>query len=288
MKTIAFLGLGAMGSRMASRLVQAGFKVKVWNRSPNAAQPLLQQGASWAETPKQAAENADFVIAMVRDNEASAQVWLDQETGALYGMKAGAIAIESSTLTYQWIQQLAVKFAENQTALLEAPVSGTRPHAEMGQLVYLVAGEQEIFEQAKPILVVMGKTAEQVIGQIGSGALAKLATNTLMGVQVAVVAELITLLKHQHSDVPAILNAVSNTSAWSGVVQMAANSMLSENFAPLFPVELLTKDLAYTLQAAKQAESAPVITQTHQLFNQAIAQGYGDLQMSAVVKVLEK
>lgn len=129
MKTVAFLGLGAMGSRMASRLVQAGFSVKVWNRTPKAAENLLQQGAIWANTPREAAENADFVIAMVRDNEASKQVWLDPETGALYGMKAGAIAIESSTLPSQWIQQLSAKFAENQTALLEAPVSGSRPHA---------------------------------------------------------------------------------------------------------------------------------------------------------------
>lgn len=93
MKTVAFLGLGAMGSRMASRLVQAGFSVKVWNRTPKAAETLLQQGAVWANTPREAAENADFVIAMVRDNEASKQVWLDPETGALYGMKAGAIGV---------------------------------------------------------------------------------------------------------------------------------------------------------------------------------------------------
>ena len=285
MKTVAFLGLGAMGSRMASRLVQAGFSVKVWNRTPKAAENLLQQGAIWAKTPREAAENADFVIAMVRDNEASKQVWLNPEIGALYGMKAGAIAIESSTLTSQWIQQLSAKFAENQTALLEAPVSGSRPHAEAGQLVYLVAGEQAVFEQAKPVLAVMGKIPEQVIGQIGAGALAKLATNTLMGVQVAVIAELITMLKQQKADVNAILQAVSATSAWSGVAQMAANSISNENFAPLFPVELLAKDLRYTLQNANQA---PVITQTSQLFNQAIEQGYGDLQMTAVVKVLEK
>lgn len=285
MKTVAFLGLGAMGSRMASRLVQAGFSVKVWNRTPKAAENLLRQGAIWAKTPREAAENADFVIAMVRDNEASKQVWLDPETGALYGMKAGAVAIESSTLTSQWIQQLSTKFAENQTALLEAPVSGSRPHAEAGQLVYLVAGEQAVFEQAKPVLAAMGKIPEQVIGQIGAGALAKLATNTLMGVQVAVIAELITMLKQQKADVNAILQAVSATSAWSGVAQMAANSISNENFAPLFPVELLAKDLRYTLESTNQA---PVITQTSQLFNQAIEQGYGDLQMTAVVKVLEK
>ena len=168
---------------------------------------------------------------------------------------------------------------------MEAPVSGSRPHAEAGQLVYLVAGEQAVFEQAKTVLAVMGKIPEQVIGQIAAGALAKLTINTLMGVQVAAVAELITMLKQQNADVNSILQAVSATSAWSGVVQMAANSISNENFAPLFPVELLAKDLHYTLESTNQA---PVITQTSRLFNQAIEQGYGNLQMTAMVKVLEK
>ena len=135
------------------------------------------------------------------------------------------------------------------------------------------------------VLAVMGKIPEQVIGQIGTGALAKLTTNTLMSVQVVALAELITMLKQQNADVNSILQTVSATSAWSGVTQMAANSISNENFAPFFPVELLAKDLRYTLEGTNQA---PVITQTSQLFNQAIEQGYGNLQMTAVVKVLEK
>lgn len=106
-----------------------------------------------------------------------------------------------------------------------------------------------------------------------------------MGVQVAALAELITMLKQQNADVNSILQAVSATSAWSGVAQMAANSISNENFVPLFPVELLAKDLHYTLESTNQA---PVITQTSRLFNQAIEQGYGNLQMTAMVKVLEK
>ena len=99
MSRITVLGLGAMGSRMASQLLAAGHTVTVWNRTPDAAEALVKQGAFHARTPREASAGAEFVIAMLRDNDASRHVWLDREIGALSGMPAGAIAIESSTLT---------------------------------------------------------------------------------------------------------------------------------------------------------------------------------------------
>lgn len=138
MSSVAVLGLGSMGSRMAANLIKAGHSVTVWNRSPQATAALASQGASVARTAKEAAGAADFVIAMLRDDEASRQVWLDPEDGALAGMRSSSIAIESSTLTPNWVRELARAMTESNVAFLEAPVSGARAQAEAGQLVYHV------------------------------------------------------------------------------------------------------------------------------------------------------
>jgi 3-hydroxyisobutyrate dehydrogenase len=136
---ITVLGLGAMGSRMAGNLLKAGHSITVWNRTPAAAAVLVSAGAKQAATPKEAVAGSDFVIAMVRDDEVSRELWLSPETGALAGMVESAVAIESSTLTPNWVRGLGAAVEKRGYAFLEAPVAGSRPQAEAGQLVYLVA-----------------------------------------------------------------------------------------------------------------------------------------------------
>ena len=123
MSEISVLGLGAMGSRMASNLLKAGHSVTVWNRTHDAATNLVATGAKRAATPKEAATGADFVIAMVRDNEASREVWLSSDGGALTGMKKGALAIESSTLTPSWTRELGGEAAQRGGRSSEAEVA---------------------------------------------------------------------------------------------------------------------------------------------------------------------
>src|SRR5919109_4498430 len=141
MDEIAVLGLGAMGSRMAANLVKAGYGVRVWNRTADAATPLVEAGARQAPSPREAAAGAAFVIAMLRDDEASRKVWLDPENGAFRALDPQAVAIESSTLTLDWIRNLGQAAAEQGLSLLEAPVAGSRPQAEAGQLIYLCGGK---------------------------------------------------------------------------------------------------------------------------------------------------
>ena len=130
MNKIAFLGLGAMGLRMAANLVNAGHSVTVWNRDPAKAAPRAALGAGIAGTPKAAAGGAEIVIAMVRDDEASRRVWLDPETGALGWLGRHAIAVESSTLSVGWVKALAAAAGERGISFLDAPVVGSRPQAE--------------------------------------------------------------------------------------------------------------------------------------------------------------
>lgn len=284
MARIAVIGLGAMGTRMAANLIKAGHQLTVWNRTASSASTLVALGARQAATPKEAATGAEFVMTMVRDNEVSRQVWLDPVTGALAGMTAGAIAIESSTLTPDWVRSLGKTLKEKQIDLLEAPVSGSRPQAEAAQLVYLIGGDAAALKKAEPILKAMGSNIQHV-GVLGSGALAKLATNTLLGIQVTVVAELIGMLEHAGADAKKVLEAVAATPVWSVVAGRAANSMLSKNFTPQFPVQLIEKDFGYTVQSAASPEAVPTIAAARSVFQKAIAQGLGDQNMTSVAQL---
>ncbi len=284
MSNITVLGLGAMGSRMAANLISAGHDVTVWNRTSAAAEPLLSQGATQAFSPRAAVAGAKFVIAMLRDDVASQHVWLDPDTGALAGMTAGSVAIESSTLTPKWIQKLGAKMSIQNVSLLEAPVSGSRPQAEAGQLVYLIGGHADTLQRSRSLLEAMGSGIHHV-GALGDGALVKLATNALLGIQVTALAEIIGLLKRHNTDVTKALAAIAGTSVWAPVATYLSATMLSGNFAPQFPVALIEKDFAYTLNAAGSAENAPTVAAAHHVFLQALEQNLGQENMTSVVKL---
>lgn len=282
MTVISVLGLGAMGSRMATNLLRSGYTVNVWNRTAQAAEPFKTQGARVAGSVVDAVSGADVVIATLRDDEASRAVWAQ----ALPAMKAGSFAVESSTLSPDWVRELGQLAAQHAIELLEAPVSGSRPQAESGQLVYLLGGSAEVVEKARPVLSVMGAGAHHV-GPLGSGALAKLATNSLLGIQVSAYAEIIGLLQRQGADVGKILQAMSGTSVWAPVAHYLSGSMMAGDFSPQFPVELIGKDFTYTLAAAGSAEQAPTVAAALGVFRRAEAQGYADENMTAVVKLFK-
>ena len=284
MAKISVLGLGAMGSRMAANLIKAGHTLSVWNRTPAAAAALVVAGASLKQTPKDAVSDADFVIAMVRDNEASRALWLNAETGALAGMKPGAVAIESSTLSPAWVRELGGAFAQRGQALLEAPVAGSRPQAEAAQLVYFAGGDDAVLARAEPVLKVLGSAIHHV-GPLGSGAIVKLATNALLGVQVTALAELIGLLKTSGADTGRAIQAISSTAVWSPAAGNVSNLMLARNFTPQFPVELIEKDFGYAVQAAGSAEAAPTLAAARGVFRQAMDRGHGAQNMTSVVQL---
>lgn len=269
---------------MAANLLKAGHTLRVWNRTPAATAPLVALGAKSAATPKEAAAGAAFVMAMVRDNEASRQVWLDAKTGAFAGLAAGAVAIESSTLTPDWVRELGVAVGRHGASLLEAPVSGSRPQAEAGQLVYLVGGDAVTLARTEPVLRAMAGAIHHV-GPLGTGALVKLATNALLGIQVTALAELIGTLKRQGADATRAIQAMAGTSLWSPVANYVAGQMLTGNFAPQFPVALIEKDFGYAVRVAGGPDAVPMVAAARAVFQQAITQGYGEDNMSGVVKL---
>ena len=286
MSKVAFLGLGAMGSRMAANLLKVGHALTVWNREPGAADKLVGMGAKAAGTPREAAQGNEFVIAMVSDDEASRQVWLDAKVGALAGMKANAIAIESSTLTPAWVLELAAAVNSSGVKLLDAMVSGSTPQAESAQLIFLVGGDAESLRRAESLFMNLGSSVEHA-GPVGSGALAKLATNTLMGVQLSALAELIGMLKKQGANAKQVLNAVSATAMWNPHLTRDMNSMLSGDFAKEFPVRLLEKDLNYTVKTGGGNTSMPTVSAVRDVFQRAIDKNLGNRNMTAVVQLFD-
>ena len=187
---VAVLGMGAMGSRIAASLLKAGHSVTVWNRTIERTKPLVEQGASAAASPRAAAEGADAVLSMVRDDEASRRVWLAPDDGALAAMSGEAIGIESSTLTPDWVRDLAASFTARGVPFLDAPVVGTRAQAESVTLIHLVGGDAMTIARAQPLFSAIGNAAHHA-GSVGSGAALKLLVNALLTTQVAIIGELL-------------------------------------------------------------------------------------------------
>jgi len=287
MSKVTFLGLGAMGSRMATNLLRAGHEVTVWNLTPEPMKTLVASGASPAKTPREAAEGNEFVVTMVTNDAASRQVWLDAANGALLGMKPGAVAIECSTLTPTWVRELAGVMSQVGVMLLDAPVSGSTPQAERAELVFLVGGDANSLQRAEPVLKTLGTTIRHA-GPAGCGAFAKLATNALMGVQLAALAELFGMLKRQQIDPKLILDAVSATAMWNPHLTRDAESMLTGNFEPQFPVKLLEKDLGYTVQTGGGEASMPTVSAVRNIFRKAIDENLGNFNMTVIAKLFTK
>src|SRR5215469_9815610 len=153
---VAFLGLGIMGGGMARRVLLAGFPLTVYNRNSAKAEPFAATNAKVATTPREAAAQADIVISMVSDDPVSRAIWFG-ENGALAGTRKGAILIEASTLSVGWVRELAAAAGQQGCQFLDAPVTGTKPHAENGELLFLVGGDAVALEATRPVLAVMSR-----------------------------------------------------------------------------------------------------------------------------------
>ena len=284
---IAVLGLGAMGSRMARRWLQAGYEVIVWNRTPDKTEALKAENAKVAATPRDAALGAEVVVSMVRDNDASQQVWLTEGTGAIHGLNSGAIAIEYSTLSPDWIVELSGRISEIGVSFIEAPVLGTRPQAEAGQLIYLAGGDTSVLEKFKPLLAATSGAIHHV-GVVGSAAAMKLAVNAQYGVQVAIWAEMLALLGRQEIAPESAVDILNTLPTTSPAMQIAGKLMAAKKYDPMFPIELVEKDFSYGLKLAENLKlKTPVLAAVRSVYAQAKAQGYGGDNIVGVAQLID-
>jgi 3-hydroxyisobutyrate dehydrogenase len=283
MQRVAILGLGIMGGGMAANWLARGFEVSVWNRTRSKAEPLSAKGAKIAATPREAATGADFIFAMVADDDASRAVWLGAD-GALAGAKSGAIAVESSTLTPEWIRELAGQAKAKGVGFLDAPVGGSRPAAANGELRFFVGGDPQTYEAARPALAAVGAKMD-LLGPVGAGATWKLINNQLGAGQMAALAEALEVARKAGFRDEQISELILGGPAASPMVKLKLPRMLAQDFEPTdFALNLMLKDARYaTALAQSLGAPAGMIEGAAKAFARADAKGLGDKDMAAVI-----
>jgi 3-hydroxyisobutyrate dehydrogenase len=284
---VTVLGMGIMGAGMARQLVGKGFDVTVWNRDAAKTAALASAGARVATTPAVAASGADLVLAMLANDEASRAVWLGSE-GALGAMRKDAVAIESSTLTVEWIRELAATAMARGIAFLDAPVTGSKAQAESGALSFLVGGPAEVLGRVRAALAAMGSSINH-LGPTGSGAMMKLINNFLCGVQVASLAEAIAMAERSGLDARQAAAVLSAGSPGSPLVKIVAQRMVDRAYEPNFFIPLMAKDLSYARQAFAQAGielASADVARAH--FVDAELAGMGQKDIAAIVELLRR
>jgi 3-hydroxyisobutyrate dehydrogenase len=276
-----------MGSGMAANLLKAGFSVAVYNRTRAKAQPLVEKGALLAATPADAAKNAAVVISMLADDNASREVWTGKD-GALNALGKGTVAIDSSTVSPEWVDELAKLVTGRGAEFLDAPVTGSKMQAEAGQLSFLVGGSEQALAAAKPILQAMSKEIIH-LGPVGSGAKLKLINNFLCGVQIASLAEALTWIERSGLDREKALSFLKSGAPGSPLLGAISGRMTAKNYNVNFLLRLMMKDLGYARsEAAREDVNLTTAETARKLFETAIAQGYGDSDMSAVIEPVRK
>jgi 3-hydroxyisobutyrate dehydrogenase-like beta-hydroxyacid dehydrogenase len=250
MTRVAFVGLGRMGHGMASRYLDAGFDVSVWNRSKAKAEDLIARGARWSTSPGDAAIDADAVVTMVADDEASRAVWLGTD-GAAATMKAGALAIECSTVSHDHALRMARELNARGLIYIDCPVTGLPDAAASGRLTLLVGANAADLEKAQPFLAPLSSTIRH-FGEVGSGTVYKLINNLMGAIQIAGIAEGLAIAEQAGLDMKLVLEAVESGVAASPQVIRHSKRMVTRDFSgATFTAALRHKDAAYAVALAE-------------------------------------
>ncbi len=285
MKTVAILGMGAMGSRLAKNLLKKGYELNVWNRTAERCCTLVEQGAKQYPFPKDAVKNADVVIAMLTNDHASRNVWMDNKTGAILGLRQNAVAIECSTLSLSWCLELAETIHQKNANFLDAPVVGSRPQADASQLIHLVGGESKVLDKVQNILSASSSAIHHT-GKTGTAMSMKLAINGLFGMQVAALSEMIGMLNKLGIEKKSAVNLLNELPITSPAMKGIGLAISSDNFAPMFPINLVEKDFDYLQKLSVQQNSeVPLVNKTRDIYQQVIKSGYGQDNIAGVVQI---
>jgi len=286
-RRVGFIGLGAMGGPMASRLLDAGFEVHGYNRTASRAQPLQERGMVLERSPAEVGRAAPVVVTMVRDDAALAAVAEGAE-GLLSGLQPGSIWIEMSTVSPSCSERLAVAAEALGASFLQAPVSGSVPHAQSGTLTIIVSGELEPLEQARTVLANLGQTIHHV-GPRSAALYLKLAINLSIAVQVIGFAEGVVLASRHGVDPGQAVEVLLTSAIASPMLKGRGPLALARRAEAWFDVGLMQKDLQLALSQAHQTGVAlPLSALSQQLFSATRALGLADEDVIAVYDLLDR
>lgn len=285
---LGFIGLGAMGKPMATRLVDGGHEVYVYDVVKDAVQELARLGAESCTSPSVVGKHSEIILLSLPNSAIVANVVLGEE-GVLTGTAPGATIIDLSSVDPESTRRLAAEAERKGVDYLDAPVSGGVSGAEAGTLTIMLGAKLSSVEKVTPVLSHLGKQVSHV-GDVGSGDAVKIVNNLLLGANMASLAEALVLGQKLGLSGEIMHEIIGQGSGKSYVLDAKlANFILKGNFNPGFAVDLQYKDLGLALDAAKKAKMPmPMTTQALQLFEMARAKGYGDKDMSSVIKIWEE
>lgn len=281
MSTVAFIGLGAMGSRMATNLHAAGHQLRAWNRDTAKAKPFADKGITVCASVAEAVKGAEFVLSIVADDVATRAVMLG-DGGVIAACAPGTIVVDSSTNTPAMAREVAKAAAARGILYLDAPVSGSLAQAQGKELLFLVGGDKAAFDQALPLLSAMGKMARR-IGDSGAGATLKLINNMLGASLTAAIAEAAQAIEAANLDREACMEVLNDGAAGSRLMKTKLPKIFKRDFAPQFQLELMEKDLRYFLALAQELDRpAPIASLVRSQYQAARRANHGKLDSCAV------
>jgi 3-hydroxyisobutyrate dehydrogenase len=284
---VGFIGLGIMGRGMARNLRQAGFELRVWNRSASRMEELAQVGAIISSSPADLAAQSDVIIVCVSDTPDVVEVILGEQ-GVIQGAQPGSLVIDMSTISPQATQEIAAKLQVQGVHMLDAPVSGGSEGAARGTLSIMVGGDAAQLERAMPMLQAMGKTITHVGGH-GSGQTVKLVNQILVVGNALAMSEALLFAQAGGVDLQRAFDAVSQGAAGSWMLSHRGPQILARDWRPGFTIDLQQKDLRLVLSAADQM-GVPVLASSliSNLYRTLQARGLGAEGNHALIKALEE
>lgn len=287
MKRIGFIGLGTMGKPMAANLIQKGFMVTVYNRTAEKADELAHLGAEVGLTPSEVARSSDVLITML-SNDASLLETFYSEQGILSGIHPALTIIDSSTVSPQTSQKLAEELAAHFVDFLDAPVTGSKPAAEAGTLTFMVGGSQEVFDEHHDVFLALGSKA-LYLGPSGSGSYAKLAHNTMVGINLAGLAEGLSIAVKAGVNPAQFLEIVRSGGANSKQVELKGDKIIDRDFSNQFSLKLMLKDLQLAQEITGKFQlPTPMLQSATNLFQIGLSKGLGEEDLSSVIQCYEE
>ena len=276
---ITVLGIGNMGLPMSERLCAAGYNVSVWNRSPGKTDSLTALGAVVHQQASAAVKGADIVVSMLESGPVVEDVLFNQ--GAAQAMKPGTLLIDMASIKPREARDHAARLGALGIAHLDAPVSGGVAGAEDGKLVIMVGGKAVDFDRAQPVFAHFGRATH--VGPHGSGQLAKLANQMIVGITIGAVAEALLFTKAGGADMAKVKEAITGGFADSRILQVHGQRMVERDFAPRARMSIQLKDMRNALATADEIGfAAPVTALFEKLYAEGIEHGLSDLDHSGL------
>lgn len=283
---VGFIGLGNMGSRIAHRLLDAGYPLTVYNRTREKTAPFAQRGAAVAATPQELARSSQAVITCVADDAAVKSVMFDQQ-GALAGSRPGTIFIDLSTVYPKTSRQVFEAAQAKGASMLDVALSGSTSEAEQGDLVVFVGGQQDAYETVRPLLNVFSRRA-LYMGPSGAGAIMKLVANTLLGLGLQALAEAIALGEKAGLDRERLLGALAETPAMAPAHKPKLENVRSGAYPVAFAMRLMDKDFGLILREAQALDvPMPATAVAEQMCAVEQARGIEE-DYSATIRLMER